>query len=108
MVEQEYQDNQLFKYPEEYDLYDEAKEKALKHNFKDGPAPQTEKQIKWKVPNFENETKILDDFKARDRHRKKQLESEIENDLKEKFELEMFIHKQAVEYQEYMKRRNKN
>jgi hypothetical protein len=36
MIENEFNDNQLFKYPEEYDIYNEQREMGLKKNFKDG------------------------------------------------------------------------
>jgi hypothetical protein len=33
MVEETFRTNQVFKYPEEYDIYNEAVEKSLKKNF---------------------------------------------------------------------------
>ncbi len=33
MVEETFRTNQVFKYPEEYDIYNEAVEQSLKKNF---------------------------------------------------------------------------
>lgn len=39
MIAEEFKTNQLFKYPEEYDLYDAAKERAFKKGFNNASGP---------------------------------------------------------------------
>ena len=51
MVEQEYQNNQEFMYPEEYDLYDQTKEKNFRKNF----TGNTQETGVRNVPDFEKE-----------------------------------------------------
>ena len=61
MVEETFRTNQVFKYPEEYDIYNEAVEQSLKKNFGRG---QTEKgEFAWKIPDFKEEASKLENFK---------------------------------------------
>lgn len=50
------------------------------------------------MPDFKGEEKILEQFKLRDRHHKKRQEAELEDELRAKYELELFIQQQAIEY----------
>lgn len=36
MIEEEFKSNQVFKYPQEYDIYNTAQEEAFKAGFKNG------------------------------------------------------------------------
>jgi len=65
MVEEEFRTNQLFKYPQEYDLYDQQKEVNLKLS-----SIRQEK----KVPNFEGEKTAIDNFKKNDTYFKREAE----------------------------------
>lgn len=61
MIEEEFKANQTFKYPEEYDIYDGAKETSLKKNF-DGEV-NYKPDMAWKVPDFSKETEIIENFR---------------------------------------------
>ena len=74
MIEEEFKNNQLFQYPEEYDIYNKNLETSLKKNFaKEQNAWQDEggKKFLWKIPNFQHEQTVIENFKKKDIHDKK-------------------------------------
>ena len=108
MVHEEFKKNQLFLYPQEYDLYDQAMEHSLKKNFtmETGQFEPGGADRVWKVPDFSNEDKIIQEFKKRDMYDKKDFERHIKEQAKKEMALEKFLHEQAFKYQDYMKNRN--
>ena len=59
MLKKELADDQPFKYPEEYQLYDDATEKALKKNF-------AKEQHRVKLPDYEAQANQIEYFKQND------------------------------------------
>lgn len=106
MVQEEFKKNQLFYYPEEYDLFDKDLEANLKKNFTMDKKDQNDKTLGWKVPNFSNEQTILDNFKKKDMFDKKDLERHVKEMAKKEMALEAFLQKQAIDYQDYMANRH--
>ena len=74
MVLEEFKTNQAFLYPEEYDLFDQEKEHALKKNFTNEAKDMNDKSQNWKVPNFQNEQTVLENFTKKDMYDKKDYE----------------------------------
>jgi len=66
MIQEEFKSNQLFQYPEEYDIFDKALEHSLKKNFTAGPKDMNDRTQNWKVPNFENESRVISEFNKKD------------------------------------------
>ena len=67
MIEEEFKSNQLFKYPQEYDIYDGTQEEAFKRGFKNGK----ESDVKaWAVSTdrgfIERQQEQMDKFKKDD------------------------------------------
>ena len=62
MVQQEFQTNQPFMYPEEYDLFNQADE----HNFKKNFTGKTKEIGVRGAPDFQKEQEKLDRFKEED------------------------------------------
>ena len=72
MIEEEFKTNQTFKYPEEYDIYDGAKEGSLKKNFGSEVVQPGNGEFAWKRPDFSRETEIIQEFKQKDNYRKRE------------------------------------
>jgi hypothetical protein len=56
----------------------------------------------WKIPNFEHEQTVIENFKKRDIHDKKGWEVMLRKQGEAQQKLERFIQKQAIEYMDYM------
>jgi len=96
MVEEEFKTNQLFFYPEEYDIYDKALEGSLKKNFTKEPnlwVDENGKKLPWKIPNFSNEQTVIENFKKNDLHEKKGYEMVMRQEAAKEMKLERFIQK---------------
>jgi|TARA_B110000285_G_scaffold163713_1_gene182838 hypothetical protein len=108
MVAEEFKSNQLFKYPEEYDLYDAAQEDAFKKGFKNKGG---ETEAAWKLSGdqgyLEKQQTYLENFKKADMYDKKGYEHLMKEQAKKEMALEKFLHQQAFDYQAYVEKRNK-
>lgn len=60
MVKQEFQTNQVFRYPEEYDQYNQTEEVKMKQIKKDGPPGLNKK-------DYDAGSMKLESFKVRDK-----------------------------------------
>ena len=65
MIEEEFSKNQLFRYPEEYDLFDQSREKTLKMS--------SLKQA-IKKPDFDSEKTAIENFRKNDGYFKREAE----------------------------------
>ena len=102
MLKDELADNQLFKYPEEYMMYD-AKETKIKKTL----ATDKDNYDGLKEEDFEKQQNNLDAF---DRYDRINYQDDLRDHRKMKEELkdlEKWIQEQAIEYHEWMRRRNK-
>jgi len=108
MITEEFKSNQLFKYPEEYDLYDAAQEEAFKKGFKNKGA---EAERAWKLSAdqgyLEKQQTYLENFKKADMYDKKGYEHMLKEQAKKELALEKFLHQQAFDYQDYVEKRHK-
>ena len=95
MIKEELKDNRVFKYPEEYDLYDDQEDKLCKH--------MGEKEMK-KVDLGKGKT-LREKFKALDDKDLYYLRKEINKQRAEEREMEKFLIEKALEYLEMKKRR---
>ena len=110
-------------YPDEYDIYDQATEGAMKKNYagkkakpdfgstqQDGPGGKSNQAapMNWKVPNFSNETEILDRFYDQDKENLRGLQRYQQMQRREERELDRFLERQALDYYKYQKERPKN
>jgi len=68
MYKAEIADNQPFKFPNEYDLFDMEVEKKLKENFTSkAVAPvHGKKPLLWKEPNFNDDEVKMENFRGKD------------------------------------------
>jgi len=109
MITEEFKSNQLFKYPEEYDLYDAAQEDAFKKGFKNKGG---EAEAAWKLSAdqgyLEKQQTYLENFKQADMYDKKGYEHMLKQQAKKEMALETFLHQQAFAYQDYVDKRHKS
>ena len=54
---------------------------------------QNDKTLGWKVPNFDNEQTILENFKKKDMYDKKDLERHVKELARKEMALEAFLQK---------------
>lgn len=68
MYKAEIADNQPFKAPQEYDLFDKEVEKKLKENFggKASAPVHGKKPLLWKEPNFNDDEVKMENFMGKD------------------------------------------
>lgn len=108
MIDEEFKTNQVFKYPQEYDLYDAEKEEAFKKGFKNG---QEKEARAWAVSTdhafIEKQAEQLENFKKADMYDKDGYAHYMKAQAKKEMALEKLLHQQAYDYQDYVKNRGK-
>ena len=93
MVTEEFKSNQLFKYPEEYDLYDAAQEDAFKKGFKNKGGEAEPAKLSADTSYLEKQQAHLENFKKADMYDKKGFEHLLKEQAKKEMALEKFLHK---------------
>ena len=97
MIREELKSNKVFRFPEEYDLYDEAEDKLCKHMGEAG----------IKQPDFSAGKTLREKFKALDDKDLYYLKREITAKRREERNLEKFLINHALAYLEQQKQRLK-
>lgn len=100
MLKNELADDQPFKYPEEYQLFDDATEKAFKKNFAKNPHVP-------KMPDFEAQANQLEYFKQNDDAVYKGAQRVKHQAVRKEQQLERFLQQKALEYNEWKNKRAK-
>ena len=95
MIKEELKDNRVFKYPEEYDLYDDQEDKLCKH--------MGEKEMKKE--DLSKGRTLREKFKALDDKDLYYLKREITKKREQERDMEKFLIEKALEYLEMKKRR---
>lgn len=98
MLKNELADDQPFKYPEEYQLFDDATEKAFKKNF-------VKERYVPKVPDPDAEAKQLEYFQQKDEAEHQGALRVRGQEVKKIQALERFLQQKALEYNEWRKKR---
>ena len=102
MIKEELKDNRVFKYPEEYDLYDDQEDKLCKHMGERVKGKDKEKEDK---EYFGRARTMREKFKALDDKDLYYLKKEVEKQREQEEKLEKYLIKKALEYLEQKKKR---